>query len=69
MTGSDLCDCLTWVSDLSGTGLPSGLFGNLLSVRWRRKGLRLKSEEGVGCSHGLLLGWPQHSYTIMDKLY
>lgn len=29
VTGSGLCDCLTWVSDLSGTGLLSGLFWEL----------------------------------------
>lgn len=29
VTGSDLCDCLMWLSDLSGIGLLSGLFWEL----------------------------------------
>lgn len=29
VTGSDLHDCLMWVSDLSGIGLLSGLFWEL----------------------------------------
>lgn len=48
VTGSDLCDCLMWLNDLSGIGLLSGLFWELAFSDVQKEGTEVEIRRGGG---------------------